>query len=413
MTRQYIGARYVPIIDGEYNSEKVYEPLTIVTYNGSSYTSKKSVPSGTLPTNTEYWALTGNYSAQVEQYREEVENYSTQVSHYREEVEKLGNAIDINNKSILIIGDSNSDASVVPRNWAVQFKELVEECGGRVTISGISGAALLAAGVGSLSSRYTSLDGASYDYVIIELGVNDWLYNETLGSIDSEFATFMNLVNRSETPPEIYWMLPFKTNDSRGRYLPLDFYRSFYAHVALRYGIRLIDGASAPMVSLLSNFTTKYYRNDGMNIHPNELGSKFIAHFAFKKFLSGGDSGIASYSTNCNLASLVSTITSSVTLTSEGVATLAVDGTFTADSSTINILDLTTPAGDLFRYIPTTMLASIVPVSGTSGIACAAIVKSGNNIQLYLTNYTAGATYSIDAKIPIYLSPYLSDYGAV
>lgn len=76
MIRQYIGARYVPIIDGEYNSEKVYEPLTIVTYNGSSYTSKKTVPAGTLPTNTEYWALTGNYNAQVAELSERINNAS-------------------------------------------------------------------------------------------------------------------------------------------------------------------------------------------------------------------------------------------------------------------------------------------------------------------------------------------------
>lgn len=86
MTRQYIGARYVPIIDGEYNSEKVYEPLTIVTYNGSSYTSKKSVPAGTLPTNTEYWALTGNYNAQVEQYLQEVSAYKTETDEAIEDL---------------------------------------------------------------------------------------------------------------------------------------------------------------------------------------------------------------------------------------------------------------------------------------------------------------------------------------
>lgn len=73
--RQYIGARYVPLIDGNWNSEKVYDPLTIVTYNGSSYTSKKPVPVGIAPTNTEYWVNTGNYNAQVELYRRMVEEY--------------------------------------------------------------------------------------------------------------------------------------------------------------------------------------------------------------------------------------------------------------------------------------------------------------------------------------------------
>ena len=71
---QYIGARYVPLfadpIDWDIN--KGYEPLTIVYYQGNSYTSKQHVPSGTDITNTDYWALTGNYNAQIEAYREEV-----------------------------------------------------------------------------------------------------------------------------------------------------------------------------------------------------------------------------------------------------------------------------------------------------------------------------------------------------
>ena len=75
---QYIGARYVPLfadpIDWDIN--KGYEPLTIVYYQGNSYTSKQHVPSGTDITNTDYWALTGNYNAQIEAYRAEVLQYS-------------------------------------------------------------------------------------------------------------------------------------------------------------------------------------------------------------------------------------------------------------------------------------------------------------------------------------------------
>lgn len=74
MERQYIGARYVPIFADpiEWNDQRTYEPLTIVTYMGASYTSKKNVPVGIQPTNTEYWVITGNYNAQVEEYRQEV-----------------------------------------------------------------------------------------------------------------------------------------------------------------------------------------------------------------------------------------------------------------------------------------------------------------------------------------------------
>ena len=70
---QYVGARYVPLfsepIDWDINAE--YEPLTIVYTEGNSYTSKQSVPKGIDITNTDYWALTGNYNAQIEQYRKE------------------------------------------------------------------------------------------------------------------------------------------------------------------------------------------------------------------------------------------------------------------------------------------------------------------------------------------------------
>lgn len=81
MVRQYIGARYVPIFDGEYDLEKSYDPLTIVTYNYSSYTSRKRVPAGVLPTNTEYWALTGNYNAQVNEINNDLQNTKENINN--------------------------------------------------------------------------------------------------------------------------------------------------------------------------------------------------------------------------------------------------------------------------------------------------------------------------------------------
>lgn len=74
----YVGARYVPLFANpiEWDLSKTYEPLTIVIYQGNSYTSKTFVPANTQITNTTYWALTGNYNAQVEQYRQEVSRLS-------------------------------------------------------------------------------------------------------------------------------------------------------------------------------------------------------------------------------------------------------------------------------------------------------------------------------------------------
>jgi glycerophosphoryl diester phosphodiesterase len=72
-TKQYIGARYVPLFADpiDWDRSKTYEPLTIVYHQGNSYTSRQSVPAGVDITDTTYWALTGNYNAQIEQYRKE------------------------------------------------------------------------------------------------------------------------------------------------------------------------------------------------------------------------------------------------------------------------------------------------------------------------------------------------------
>lgn len=75
---QYIGSRYVPIFGRkgedsiEWDNTGTYEPLTIVLYQGNSYTSRQFVPVGVEITNQQYWANTGNYNAQIEQYRQEV-----------------------------------------------------------------------------------------------------------------------------------------------------------------------------------------------------------------------------------------------------------------------------------------------------------------------------------------------------
>lgn len=118
MVRQYVGARYVPKIADpvEWQENTAYEALVIVTYNNSSYTSRKPVPVsvGIPPENKEYWALTGNYNAQIEEYRqlteqavqtaneakttadqasEKVETVSTEVEGFDERI--TGNTDDI------------------------------------------------------------------------------------------------------------------------------------------------------------------------------------------------------------------------------------------------------------------------------------------------------------------------------
>lgn len=84
--RQYIGARYVPIFGRkgessiEWDNSAPYEPLTIVINNGVSYTSRKYVPAGIELNDTDYWAETYRFNAQVEQYRQEVLSFDSRIS---------------------------------------------------------------------------------------------------------------------------------------------------------------------------------------------------------------------------------------------------------------------------------------------------------------------------------------------
>ena len=77
----YVGHRYVPKIFGEWDKKNQYEGLSIVTHQGNSYTSKKRVPVGIDILNEEYWVVTGNYNAQIEDYRQEVRRLSTDVGN--------------------------------------------------------------------------------------------------------------------------------------------------------------------------------------------------------------------------------------------------------------------------------------------------------------------------------------------
>lgn len=86
----YTGARYVPLFadPAEWSNSNAYEPLTIVIHDGNSYTSKTFVPVGVDINNEKYWALTGNYNAQVEAYRQEVKEVQQNFDNLVTEIDK-------------------------------------------------------------------------------------------------------------------------------------------------------------------------------------------------------------------------------------------------------------------------------------------------------------------------------------
>lgn len=102
INRQYVGARYVPKVMGEWNKAIQYEALSIVTYAGNSFTSKVPVPANIDISNKTYWVNTGNYNAQVEAYRQQTSQLE---NHLNSEIIDRKNDTKDN---ILWIGDSYS-----------------------------------------------------------------------------------------------------------------------------------------------------------------------------------------------------------------------------------------------------------------------------------------------------------------
>lgn len=132
----YIGNRYVPVFADpvEWDNLRQYEPLTIVTYQGTAYTSKKTVPVGTALSNTEYWVVTGNYNAQVEQYRQEVvalagdvDTLETNLGTVSNKVNGVSDKVARNNMpsnmdNVIAIGDSY--ALTADTNWADYMRSM-------------------------------------------------------------------------------------------------------------------------------------------------------------------------------------------------------------------------------------------------------------------------------------------------
>lgn len=109
--RQYVGARYVPVFADplEWDSGRGYEALTIVTHQGNSYTSMQPVPLGVDIANAEYWAMTGNFNAQIDAYIKEVQAFDQRIRNNEQGVSDNMAAIaeEVRNRQTAITAESN------------------------------------------------------------------------------------------------------------------------------------------------------------------------------------------------------------------------------------------------------------------------------------------------------------------
>lgn len=184
--REYVGARYVPLFADplQWSNTRTYEPLTIVINQGNSYTSRQFVPTGIDISNEDFWALTGNYNAQVEQYRQEVKSFDGRITENAANIAKNAQAIVnlkgelLSQKHMVLIGDSYTNPAVplgnTPLWWEYVCKNLnvvahnYAKGGAGYQVSGNLFSTQVANAVAD-----TSYDHKMVEYCVVYGGIND------------------------------------------------------------------------------------------------------------------------------------------------------------------------------------------------------------------------------------------------
>lgn len=316
----YIGARYVPLIKGEYDPSIAYEPLTIVIYNSNSYTSRKQVPAGIYPTNSEYWALTGNYNAQLQKVEETVSNMKVEVDkipNLEKEINKIPtlelevnkipplekdvasikkeieNITVNNNINMIMIGDSygeQTDGSISSWYW-----EQIRDNLGLINNKSFYSKFLSGAGFGNgeflsnlQSLEKTITNKKTITDILVCGGWNDSDKSQTYGS-DSAYQSGVLNFNKyvKETYPNatitiahISWG-DSKLRNSDDVYNQMPVSRERYTKSASKYGWRYILNAEY----ILHSYQTGMWQADGA--HPGQTGQNELANYLTSGFLTG------------------------------------------------------------------------------------------------------------------------------
>lgn len=192
--REYIGARYVPIFADpiEWDASKAYEPLTIVQYQGNSYTSRQYVPAGlgTPDQHGDFWAETGNYNAQIEQYRNEVLLFDSRIRNNATAIADVSGEVDEISDTYIKTFNSVEDA----KNNATENDKYIR------TISyyanGNSGGALYAVKTTEPTSYYEEANSGVYLEIIDPVNVSQ--FGAKGDGITDDTSVIQNAINEMD-----------------------------------------------------------------------------------------------------------------------------------------------------------------------------------------------------------------------
>ena len=285
---QYVGARYVPLFyknsDGtpEWRAGVAYEPLTIVTYNGNSYTSKIPVPSniGNPSANNRYWASTGIYNQQVENLRVQVEELQEQADTTEANTNALmAHSFDprLTGRKIVIITDSYG----VPQDqgltvWTTIFKNHLSLTEGVNCFTYARGGAGFANGewLNVLQNNTPDIDLSEITDVFVAGGCND--YGQSEINILTAISAFRTACLAKYPNALITIATIGHTKQQSYRDASLQQMRAYYN--AISRGIRVLTGTENALHRM-----DMYYDD----VHPNSVGADRVGVAAACAFING------------------------------------------------------------------------------------------------------------------------------
>lgn len=301
----YVGMRYVPVFDGEYDTTKTYEPLTIVSINGNSYTSKTYVPVNTAPPNDDYWALTGNYNAQIEAYRKQVEqlqNAYNNMSNTLETLELL-KPLQIQGRIVAFFGDSLTYGITRGGSINERADKPYPTIFGEITGATIRNYASGGASCIDVDNSYVNLSEQianatlnDCDYVFVCIGFNDASGRKaTLGNYESGMkyfrsALYINMSNILAKVPStcsVYLLTIPPTRYSLGLAVlesrqTIETYNRVIVEVGEKLGINIIDFTYGTGIN-----TQNYRKLLGDSIHFTQEGYNILGRSVALSFMSG------------------------------------------------------------------------------------------------------------------------------
>lgn len=196
---EYTGMRYVPVFADppEWSSANSYEPLEIVIHEGNSYTSKTFVPVGIDISNEDFWALTGNYNAQVEQYRQEVLAFDGRITKLEQqdtEIAVIGDSFSVYSYSNgAVVPNGNELWNKVEASTGYAIRNFAKGGAGWIDHDGTSNTFQ-----SQLGRAISTLDPFKTKMVVVFGGVNDYSsFSSSASNIKFAIATFLNTYKNS------------------------------------------------------------------------------------------------------------------------------------------------------------------------------------------------------------------------